>query len=42
MGGGIETTREIAPLIQGLIKLKKSGGYTIVAVHLTPKRNRKD
>ena len=42
MGGGIETTREIAPLIQGLIKLKKSGGYTIVAIHHTPKRNRKD
>ena len=25
-----------------LIKLKKSGGYTIVAIHHTPKRNRKD
>ena len=42
MGGGIETTKEIAPLLQGLIKLKKSDGLTIIAIHHTPKRNRKE
>ena len=42
MGGGIETTKEVAPLIQGLMSLKKSRGYTIILLHHTPKRNRKD
>ena len=35
MGGGIETTKEVAPLIQGLMSLKKSRGYTIILLHHT-------
>lgn len=36
--GGIESTKEVAPLLRRLNGLKKSKGLTIIVVHHTPKR----
>ena len=36
--GGIESTKEVAPLIKELHKLKRSKGWTVILIHHTPKR----
>lgn len=36
--GGIESTKEVAPVLRELNNLKKSKGWTIIVVHHTPKR----
>ena len=37
--GNIESYSDVAPLIDGLLNLRKSKGYCIILVHHTPKRN---
>ena len=36
--GGVESTKEVAPILRELLKLKKSKGWTVIVVHHTPKR----
>jgi len=36
--GGIESSKEAAPILKGLLTLKKDKGYTIIVVHHTVKR----
>ena len=39
-GGGIETTKEVVPLLNGFKNLKEEKGFTIIVVHHTIKRDR--
>ena len=36
--GGVESTKEVAPILRELLGLKKSKGWTVIVIHHTPKK----
>ena len=39
MEGGIEKSKEVAPLLRKLFDLRRTQGYTFIVIHHTPKIN---
>ena len=37
--GGIESTKEVKPLLKQLLDMKKTEGWTVIVIHHTPKRS---